>query len=76
MAVAVQQPSAVRTAVFTSLSMSMDNTQNLHRSVVDQIPIQCPHPRSNVNVLATHQTLCSWPVGQEANSLLDRPTLM
>ena len=40
-------------------SLCNDNTQNLHRSTVELIPKQCPHPRSKVNVLATHPTLRS-----------------
>ena len=32
-------------------SLCMDNTQTLHRSAVEQIPKQYPHPRSKVNLL-------------------------
>ena len=39
-------------------SLCSDNTQNLHRSTVERrIPKQCPHPRSNFNLLPTHTTL-------------------
>ena len=42
-----------------STSICSDNTQILHRSTVEGIPKQCPHPRPKVNVLATQRTLCS-----------------
>ena len=38
---------------------SPDNTHNRHRSTVEWISNQYLHPRSKVNVLATHQTLWS-----------------
>ena len=34
-----------------------DNTHSLHRSTVEQVPQQCPHPRSTVNALATPRNL-------------------
>ena len=60
MVVAVQQPLAECTAIFpvyckTPLtSLYSENTQNLHRSTVEQIQ---KIPKSKVNVLATPNTL-------------------
>ena len=47
-------------------SLCSANTQNLHSSTVVRISRQCPHPRPKANVLATHPTLWSWPIGREA----------
>ena len=41
----------------TSLVQLQYTEQNLHRLAVEQIPKLSPHPRSKINVLATHQTL-------------------
>ena len=65
MVVAVQQPSAEYTAILTvcivdvehrPLPCAMTIQKNLQTSSLEWIPRQCPHPRSKVNVLATHQT--------------------
>ena len=37
--------------------------------MMERIPKQCPHPRSKVKVLETHQTLWSLPIGREAELL-------
>ena len=37
-----------------STSLCNDNRQNLHKSTVERVPKQCPHPRPMVNVVATH----------------------
>ena len=74
---AVQQSSAECTAISTvyyclkpPTSLCSDNTQNLHRPTVERIPKQCPHARPKVNVLATHKTLRSQPIGREAIDML------
>ena len=62
MVVVVQQPLAECTTIFTVCIVehrpppyAVTITQNPHKSAVEQIPRQCLHPRSKVNVLATHK---------------------
>ena len=38
-------------------SLCSDNVHNLHISTMERIPRQRPHPRPEVNVMATHPTL-------------------
>ena len=56
MVVAIKQPVA-ECSYYRTLPASLcsDNTQNLRRSTVERIPNQCPHQRSKVSVLTTHQ---------------------
>ena len=51
-------------------SLCSDNTQNMHRSTVEWIPKQRPHPRLKGDVLATHLTLLSQPMGWVSKILL------